>query len=308
MYYSFYLNEEMLLDNWRYYGECNMLLKNCLSKDSRKSHIEMASLYFNLRNEKKQYKWNTYITTDVQTGKKIARYTEKPNGLHVEDYEHYFLRRAIKNLRMNMKLRKVNEVVLYKSDFDAIEQARKEHHLTQMEIEIMFGLIFFSRMHDVRWCRIGTNFKRQQFMGCFNTWDKDAMYNVLHTGFFKDVDYNKDPEGDFPWWWKEKFYIKDENDYIYTNFDNKDEVAYVFKTTLENNKLNLSQVAADAIPDIKDKYCIRCGEKFNPASNRQKYCDKCKKEVNKEQAAERKRKQRAKAKSGHLEENHENMV
>lgn len=40
MYYSFYMNERMLLDNWKYYqrkGECNWLLKRTLMNDNTRT-------------------------------------------------------------------------------------------------------------------------------------------------------------------------------------------------------------------------------------------------------------------------------
>ena len=85
-------------------------------------------------------------------------------------------------------------------------------------------------------------------------------------------------------------------DMVYLNFDNKDKVAYIFKTTLENNKLNLSQIAMDAIPNIKNKYCVVCGKEFNPANNKQRQCTECKEKYKKEQARLRKQKQRKREK------------
>ena len=52
MYYSFYMNERMLLDEWKYYqkkGECNWLLKRTLMNDSTRNAEEKIQFYFDNR-------------------------------------------------------------------------------------------------------------------------------------------------------------------------------------------------------------------------------------------------------------------
>ena len=52
MYYSFYMNERMLLDNWKYYqkkGECNWLLKRTLMNDETRTAKQKIAFYMENR-------------------------------------------------------------------------------------------------------------------------------------------------------------------------------------------------------------------------------------------------------------------
>lgn len=215
------------------------------------------------------------------------------------DVKEKFRRKASRNKNLNMKLREVDEVKLYKSDFDAIARVKKEYNLTELETQMVFGLIFMSRMHDVRWCRIGTAFKKKGFYSSFDKYitpeEKEA---VFATGLFESATRDKGKARNmikqrYDWDYVEYLHIEDEYDWIYKNFDNKDEVIWTFKTTLENNKLNFSKLAKEALPNFKYKYCTVCGELFLPNNNKQKQCTECKEKYKKENARLRKQKQRA---------------
>lgn len=210
-----------------------------------------------------------------------------------------FEKRIARNRRMKTKLKECNEVIFYKSDFDTIERLRKEHDLTELQIQIVFGLIFMSRMNGVKYCRIGTPYK---WKGFWSSFDKHITIEERRTiwdmGIFesyvtdkrkaqKQLDYHYG-EG-----FAEYLNVVDEADIVYKNFDIQDEVAWVFHTTVENNKLNFSQICREAIPNLKNKYCAVCGKEFTPNNNKQKQCTQCKEEHKKEQARLRKQKQRA---------------
>ena len=156
-------------------------------------------------------------------------------------------------------------------------------------------------MHDVKWTRLGTEWKRKQFEACYDftiRGDKEHNdYKAVNEVFEHYTDWKENTDRINV---RTKWYYnigETEFDWIYPNFDNKDEIAYIFKTTLENNRLDLGKLAEEVLPDIREKYCYRCGRAFNPSSNRQKYCEECKQEIKREQAAERKRRQRNREKS-----------
>ena len=50
MYYTFYMNEQLALDNWDYYNECNWLLTNFLVKNEEMTINDKVSFYFEHRN------------------------------------------------------------------------------------------------------------------------------------------------------------------------------------------------------------------------------------------------------------------
>lgn len=218
-----------------------------------------------------------------------------------EEIGDKFDKRVARNKRMNTKLREVNEVVFYKSDFEAIEKAKRDFRLTELQTQVVFGLIFMSRMNGVKYCRIGTTYKNKGF---FSSFDKhisvDDCQKVWKTGLFEDdvsdksktrrMLNNRYGEGYADYLHIEDYVV----DKIYLNFDNQDEVAWVFHTTVENNRLNFSQICKEAMPNLKNKYCSVCGKEFTPNSNSQKQCTECRDKYKKEQARLRKQKQRAK--------------
>lgn len=329
MYYTFYMNEQLALDNWDYYNECNWLLTNFLVKNEEMTINDKVSFYFEHRNVREENEIDYLRDNEIfqeayeeYMDKKYLyeSYLEEPDDEHLcyvgfemnalfENYSKMtewtdkrtvmdkFRNKESRNRKIGCKLRKIDEVIIYKSDIEYIERAKQEHGLTVRQVKLLFGMIFFSRMNNVKWCRIGTEYKLKSFLSCFDeTIKMEDMYDIHGTFhlmeldedgcFMKGIEMNRT--------WREYLHIEDELDYIYPNFDNKDEVAYVFKTTKENNRLNLSELAEQILPNIKEKYCIDCGTEFTPNSNRQCRCEKCAKEHKKMQAKLRKRKQRNK--------------
>ena len=314
MYYSFYMNEKLALDEWAYYNDCNWLLAHLLCKDNRKTIAEKLDFYMDNYHEIDENQWwfddddldaDTFREDYEEYQQRKVMYVDyQPN--HIFDMweedmcerrknkEAAFIKKTTRNRRMGVKLREIDKVILYKSDFAIINKAKKEYGLTEKQIQILFGLIFFSRMNNARWCRIGTDFKWKSFNACF---DKSIspfdMIKILDTGLVTRVKVEKGKafnqlgieQADY-------LHIEAEDDFIYENFDNQDEVAYEFVTTLQNNRLNLTKLAKEVIPNFKSKYCTVCGKVFEPNSNRQKMCEECKEQTQKEQARLRKQKQR----------------
>lgn len=216
-----------------------------------------------------------------------------------EEIADKFEKRIARNKRMKTKLREVNEVVFYKSDFDTIEKARKNFGLTELQTQAVFGLIFMSRMNGVKYCRIGTEYKSKGFWSSFDKHIsiEDRQY-IFSLGIFENFvtdkrKARKQLDNHYGEGYSDYLHLTDESDYVYKNFDNKDEVAWVFHTTVENNRLNFSQICREAMPTLKYRYCSVCGELFLPNNNKQKQCTKCKEEHKREQARLRKQKQRA---------------
>lgn len=191
----------------------------------------------------------------------------------------------------NWNLREVNEVHMYKKDFDAIEDARKRRNFNELETQVMFGMIFVTRLFGGKWCKLDTKNRKRGFKGCFDRHVSDEVIEkVAKTKCFRKVSSGKDftnydeREG----WYKFKYDWK----YLYFDIDENDEIVYTFHVTHENNKLNLSSVFKEAMPDYKQKYCAECGKPFEPKSNRSKHCPECRKEVVKEQNRLRQQKYR----------------
>lgn len=261
----------------------------CYTEFQYSDYFERISRFFNDKSFIKQ----------LRSGEKVSLKLYDWVKEDDEDIAYKFEKRIARNKRMNTKLREVNEVVFYKSDFDTIEKAKKDFGLTELQVQIIFGLIFMSRMNNVKYCRIGTEYKSKGFWSSF---DKHISIEERHfiysLGLFDKYVSNKGKarrqlDNHYHEGYADYLHLTDENDWVYKNFDNKDEVAWVFHTTVENNRLNFSQICKDAMPNFKYRYCSVCGELFLPNNNKQKQCTKCKEEHKKEQARLRKQKQRA---------------
>lgn len=169
------------------------------------------------------------------------------------------------------KLREVDEVHLYKSDLQRIEEVRKKHKLNELESQVLFGLIFMTRLYGYDCCRLNTETRIKGFKACFDRHVSDEVISkVAKLGLFRKIRDGRDWNTD-----------KDKYDWKYLHWNEDEEIAFTFKVTVENNELNLSDVFKLAIP--KQKYCAECGIGFVPKGNRAKYCPECKAEIAKEQ-------------------------
>lgn len=320
MYYTFYLNERMALDNWEYYDDCNWLLRLFLVKDRTKNIKTKMDFYLNHRHQYNEMDFSDDMkaVVDDYIDKKMMYedYLEDPDGCGMvyqpfkknKMLEYYaneiggndniemkfnYLKKRCET--MNAYLREINEVVLYESDFKYLEETRKKDRLTVKQVKLLFGLIFFSRMNDCEWCRVGTSYKRKSFYACFDEYFEPEDLGVINE-MFEPKAFDKIEAQNLGNRFQRYRHVEDEFDFRYRNFMNKDKVAYVFQTTLENNRLNLSVLAEQLIPNLKNKYCRECGQEFVPNSNRQCICENCREEVKRIQARERKRKSRNKEK------------
>ena len=320
MYYSFYMNERMLLDNWKYYqskGECNWLLKRTLMNDNTRSAEEKKQFYF----ENRRVVNHIYFSDEFKAAaQKVEDYINELEGCFDNDYEmEYYLENKYINDDYEImdygraqkafnRFRRINElnkhanakvnahlsfkpiksakfrehkfVLINGKDIKFIREARKRNNLTVSQIELLFGIIFFCRMHDSENAQINTPFRIKQFLGCFdNATMKDLKYVVEHVGGIEDT----------------------EEGIVYYPFNDVelDDKWLVWNVTRFNNKLNLSKVSHYFITDIKDKkYCQMCLKPFKPTNNRQKVCECCKPKADEIKAKLRKTKQRFIQKNG----------
>jgi hypothetical protein len=262
------MNERMLLDNWKYYqekGECNWLLKRTLMEDETRTPAEKMEFYLANRRvvndnadeikDQEEYLDKLYINKE----KKISEQLSRPP------------KRA---------LRENNVVTIFKEDLEYIKFVRQEHVLTVPQIEIVFGIIFFTRMYDVSDANISTEFRKKQFLSCFDRATREDLTFVMDTVIgLERTDYDD-------------VVYEDWHIYDYSN-------AIEIKVTKANNKLNLTKLAHKYIPDILDKrYCELCLRPYEPTNNRQKVCTHCKTIADSLKARYRKIKQRYKEAHG----------
>lgn len=319
MWYSFYLNERMLLDNWKYYqrkGECNWLLKRTLMNDNTRTAEEKLQFY----KENRRIRWE-YSEFFKEQAEKVELYCDSIHGCfdneveeeyyldhryindsyEIMDYGHnqrvFNMYRRYNDLRYHAndkvdvhlsfnpikgaKFREHEFIMINGKDIKFIREARKHNDLTVPQIEVLFGIIFFCRMHGSEKANLNSKFKMKQFLGCF---DKATM---------EDFEYVVSKIGGI-----EK---TEDGDVIYYPFNNVelDDKWLTWDVTRYHNKLNLTNVSRYFITDIKDKkYCMMCLKPFKPTNNRQKVCEHCKPKADAIKAKLRKNKQRFIQKNG----------
>lgn len=324
MYYSFYMNERMLLDEWKYYqrkGECNWLLKRTLMNDNTRTPEEKIKFYKENRRvvnhmcfteffqqQADRVYWKCFETYRDYDTKAEAEYALENmfinDGYEVMDYGHKqrlfnmyrryneFAPRANALVEKHLsfepiksaKFREHKFIMMYRSDIKFIRNARKNVSLTVPQIEVLFGIIFFCRMHETKNAQLNSGFKKKQFMGCFdNATLEDLEYVISNVPRLEkteddDVIYH----GFYDWEIKDKH-----GEWIGTSD------SIWIKVTKQNNKLNLTKMAHKYITDIdKKRYCEMCFKPFVPTNNRQKVCERCKPRADEIKAKLRKTKQR----------------
>ena len=306
----------MLLDEWKYYqkkGECNWLLKRTLMNDSTRNAEEKIQFYFDNRRVV-----NNYSEFYKEQAEQVREYIDNLQGCFETEAEmEYFLdnryinddyelmdyghnqklfnmyRRyidledhanetVVKHLsyapKSNYKLREKNFILINRKDIKFIRERRKYVQLTVPQIEVMFGIIFFCRMYDSEKAHLDTEFKKKQFIGCFDTATMEDLEYVINNIF-------DEKDGDI----------------IYHRYNNieLDDTWLSYKVTRFNNKLDLSKVCRYFITDLTTKrYCAMCLKPFEPTNNRQQVCECCKPEADAIKAKLRKTKQRFIQKNG----------
>ncbi len=247
-YTTFYLNENLLLENWHYYHESNLMLRNLLKRTTL-SPIECATIYYErMRNpESVSYDRSRLIQT---------------------------FSRGRKN---NAPILDVHQVVLYKKDLDYITEARRKFHINYTQLRVLFGIIFFCRLYGTDTVALDTEFKMKRFGGCFEeqteitycagpSWD-DGYNTVRGLWEISDVHHllNRICTDDIGCL------------YTYPNFtlDKDDIIVYTFDVTLKNNRLNLSPVVRELF-DPKECFCTICGTQYTALKpNASLYCKDC---------------------------------
>lgn len=247
-YTTFYCNESLLLNNWEYYKESNLMLKNLLRRTSL-SPTDCATYYF--------------------------EHMKNPQSV---TYDRSYLIQMFSRGRKNIiPLMEKKQIVLYKHDFEYLKMAQKVFHITYHQLRILFGVIFFSRLFEDANVALDTMFKLRRFAGCFNeetnivyckalTWD--GGYNTiaglkeLSEVYHLLVRIPTNETGciyQYPWF----------------DLDNNDAIEYVFNVTLENNRLNLSNLVSKFFSP-NQCYCMICGDEYYADKpNASLYCKDC---------------------------------
>lgn len=156
MYYSFYMNERLLLDNWKYYDDSNWLLKVCLAKDDTKDRTEKKRFYLANRHERDSWERDYYNSKEFK--RNYYEYISNQwDYEHNRDYYNSFGGETRKNpyfdrytfMKNNAdvkwrisgtKLREIDTVYIYKSDIEIIDIAKRDHNFTVKELKLLLGL------------------------------------------------------------------------------------------------------------------------------------------------------------------------
>ena len=248
MYYSFYCNEKMLLDNFSDYNESPRLLRRLLAQSG----------------------YAPDFCADMQ-----LKYT---NPDYIQEYDRLDLIQKYERIRLNhCGLRQVNEITLYNYDIEYIKLATRSYNLTQRQVKVLTGVIVMCRINDNDTLDLMNKYRIKQFCSCFGK-DVTAEYikgDTWWNGYEAPVDMNVLSDG---------YGIIDRVSaevapnrigclFRYPFFEQKDSVAYTYKVTPQTNKLDMNRVCAD-IGLLNYKYCEKCGEKIEWGV-RTHYCKAC---------------------------------
>lgn len=260
LYNTFYCDEKLLLDNWLYYGESNLLLKNILSRSGLSSE-ECAKEYLAYMNNSESYDCGfNYLVNSFSLG------IEESHGAALQRYL---------------------SATIYKQDIEYIMCAKRDFNINKHQMMMLFGFIFMSRITHDRFIDISSKSKLKRFVGCFSE----------RVGIVQSNDEQ----------WEKRYYapagvqqLSDEfrllerkalfnscNSigcvYEYPLYDVPEdaEPAYMFTTTLENNRLCISEVFNNLV-DYNVRFCQRCGKQFTANGRRDKYCRACARQVDAE--------------------------
>lgn len=247
-YTTFYCNENILLDNWKYYHESNLMLRNLLKRTTL-SPIECATIY----------------------------YERMRNPESVSYDRSHLIQMFSRGRKNNAPILDVHQVVLYQKDLDYITEARRQYHINWAQLRVLFGIIFFCRLYGTNMVALDTEFKMKRFGGCFEeqteitycsgtNWD-DGYNTVRGMRELSDVYLllNRTSTDDIGCLYTYPNYSLDKNDVI----------AYTFNVTLENNRLNLSPVVRELF-NSKECYCTVCGTQYiSQKPNASLYCKDC---------------------------------
>ena len=267
MYYDFYCNEQMLLENYEKGQVNNRSLKRLIGRSGMPPD-KCADMYLKLFDNK------------------LNLYTDR-----------YDLVKSFENCRSEKcELLEIDNIKVYRQDLDYIKKQIDVYGLTQREQLCLFGIVMMCRILNTDTIDLTTQFKIKQFCSCFESriWevivDNGAWYETYHAPYgmsavsdqykiLKRVDSDRSAGkiGCF---------------YTYLNYELKDStVAFEFAVTPSSNRLNLFAIYK-SVGLMFLRFCERCGKPYYAKGKTSKYCDDCIKEVKREQTRERVRRYR----------------
>ena len=268
MYYDFYLNEQMLLENYKKGELGNRALRRLIGRSGMPAD-KCADMYLELFDNRLELYYDRY---DV-----------------VRNFEQC---KSDKN-----ELLRVKNIKVYRQDIEFIKEQIKKYNLAQQEQLCLFGIVMMCRILNTDTIDLTTEFKIKQFCGCFDS----KLYSYQSKlGRWYETYYA-------PWGMEnvsDKYGILLRTDsehtakkigcyYTYLNYELTDKtVDLEYVVTPDTNRLDLMQIYQDV--GLKYlKFCSRCGKAFYSKESAIKYCDECSKIVKREKTRERVRRYRA---------------
>ena len=267
MFYDFYCNEKMLLDNYKKNDLGNRALKRVIGR-SGMTPDKCADMYL----------------------------TMFDNSLNL-NYDRYDLVRHFETCgTKTCELLQIDSIKVYKQDIEWIMTQIETHNLKQKEQLCLFGVVMMCRILHMDTIDLTTEFKIKRFCGCFEshlhdvTIRKGKWYETYHAPI--GMETVSDEYGILLRTDSEHTAKKVGCYYTYENYDLKNnEVVYEMVVTPDTNRLNL--YALYQTVGLKNiRFCVRCGCAFTARGNMTKYCDDCAKIIKREQTRERVRKYR----------------
>lgn len=273
MYYDFFCNEKMLLDNHEKYNISNRTMRRLLGQSDIPPD-KCADIY--LDNLKK---------------------FDDGRGLY---FDRYDLIQQFEEYKCNdRKLLEVNEIKVYKQDLEYIKKQIEEYDLTQREQLCLFGVAMMCRILNTDTIDLTTQFKIKQFCGCFDgriwdtLYDTGKWYNSYHAPC--GMDMISDTYNILTRTSSESGAGKIGCYYTYHNYElSSRDVVLEYAVTPENNRLDLFDVY-QRVGLKYIRFCTRCGDVFYSRSGVAKYCECCNKEVKRQQTRERVRRWRSRS-------------
>ena len=265
MFYDFYCNEHMVLDNTEKYNIGNRTLRRLLGQSG--------------------------MPPDVCADMYLAK-MDNHEGLY---YDRYDVVKDFEQISSGQdELLQLDKISIYEQDLYYIKEASRKHHLTQKELLVLFGVILMCRIKLTDTLDLTTKFKLQQFCGCFDGFKRKIWKVRVDTGKWYETYH--EPNGmqrlcdDFDLLIRTKSeYGPDKIGcyYTYLNYELQDKtIAYEYAVTPETNRLDIWDVFCSVgLQDIH--FCQKCGAEYHLNSSTTLYCKKCVTEIKKQQTRER---------------------
>lgn len=312
MYKSYYLNEQLLLDNWDYYKESNWLLKHILYINHDMSIEEKIMFYQEHRNEPKLRTGIKYGVSICQEDiaeqhyqdnktkriENLMEYNEETHSRYAKwlnsridgdqlmlEKSHFYyysvdeflvtLFTKYSNLNKTVKGRNLKEIYLTKEQNKLIKELKIRHKLNASETLYLFGLCLFA------------NIRKQYYIEICKQNTLPPLSDFEKKQFMASFD-KKPSEKEMQ---KVDSIITEEK--INAMAMAEPNIYKAVKVIKKNNRLDFSKLFGLFIEDGSYKVCLWCNNIFTPKTPRQAYCsDECRVEGTREKARLRKEKQR----------------